>query len=136
IVTWDEVCGHAAGLLAIWGGDGSLLVREAEPDAVAGPLCDAFDDGLYAMAARHRRDTEPAQEARLRRRAARYGVPVAAAVEVRYHDRALRPLQDGMTCGRHGVTVQTAGRRLKPNDEHALLAPSAFAALFEDAPAA
>ncbi len=136
IVTWDEVCGHAAGLLAIWGGDGSLLVREAEPDAAAGPLCDAFGDGLYAMAARHRRDTEPAQEARLRRRAARYGVPVAAAVEVLYHDRSLRPLQDVMTCIRHGVTVQTAGRRLKPNDEHALLDPSAFAALFEDDPAA
>src|SRR5215204_6929791 len=27
-VTWDEVCGHAGGLLALWGGDRSLLAGE------------------------------------------------------------------------------------------------------------
>ena len=43
---------------------------------------------LYAMAARHRRDTEVAEEARLRARAVRYGLPIVAAVEVLYHIRA------------------------------------------------
>ena len=36
VVTWDEVCEHAGGLLALWGGDTSLLVREPDPDDVAG----------------------------------------------------------------------------------------------------
>jgi error-prone DNA polymerase len=131
-VTWDEVCGRSAGLLALWGGDRSLLTGEAEPDGVAGPLRDAFGDRLYALAARHRRDSEASQEALLRTRAARYGIPVAAAVEVLYHTPARRDLQDALTAVRHGVTVSTAGRRLKPNAEHALLPPYAFSRLFED----
>jgi error-prone DNA polymerase len=136
IVTWEEVYQHAGGLLALWGGDASLLVREPDPDAVAGCIREAFGDRVYAMAARHRRDTEVAEEARLRARAVRYRLPVAAAVEVLYHDPARRALQDVMTCIRHGVTVHTAGTLLKPNAEHALLAPHAFAALFADDPEA
>jgi error-prone DNA polymerase len=134
IVTWDEVCQHAGGLLALWGGDNCLLVREPEPDFVAGCLHDAFADRLYAMAARHRRDTEVAEETRLRARTTRYGLPLVAAVEVLYHCPERRALQDTMTCIRHGVTIHTAGRLLKPNAEHALLDPQTFATLFTDDP--
>src|SRR5690242_18407899 len=135
-VAWDEVCGHAGGLLALWGGDASLLVHEPEPNDIAACLCDAFGDRLYAMVARHRRDTEIAEEKRLRTRAARYGFPCVAAMEVLYHDQARRPLQYVMTCIRHGVTVHTAGRLLKPNANHALLSAQAFAQLFADDPEA
>jgi error-prone DNA polymerase len=136
-VSWMEVCAHAEGLLALWGGEGSCLVRAgADPDAVARPLGEAFGDRLYALAARHYRDSEVTEEARLRARAARYGLPVVAAVEVRYHDRARRPLQDVLTCLRHEVTLHTAGRRLAPNGHHALVDPTAFAARFADDPVA
>ncbi|MEE8107229.1 MAG: error-prone DNA polymerase, partial [Planctomycetota bacterium] len=54
--------------------------------------------------------------------------------EVLYHTPARRPLQDVLTCIRHGVTLTTAGRRIQPNSEHALLTPYAFNALFEDDP--
>ena len=50
LVTWPEVCEHAEGLVALWGGDRSLLVRDADPRAVAGPLREAFGDRLYALA--------------------------------------------------------------------------------------
>lgn len=147
-VTWDEVCGHAGGLIALWGGDRSLIVAapvtaepatsgsavipDTNPDVVAGWLREAFGDALYAMAARHRRDTEVRQEARLRERAARYGIPVVAAVEVLYHTPSRRAVQDALTCIRHGVTLAGAGQLLKPNGEHDLKGPFAFAALFED----
>lgn len=131
-VAWEEVCQHAGGLLALWGGDASLLVCEAEPDDIAGRLRDAFGNRLYAMVARHRRDTEVVEEKRLRTRASRYGLPCVAVVEVLYHHSARRPLQDVMTCIRHGVTIHTAGRLLKPNAEHALLDPQTFVALFAD----
>ena len=136
LVTWEEVCGHAADLLALWGGDTSLLVRDSEAgiDAIAGDMHDAFGDRLYAMAARHRRDTEVAEETRLLARAARHGLPIVAAVEVLYHHPARRALQDVMTCIRHGVTIHTAGRLLKPNAEHALPGPKDFATLFADNP--
>ncbi len=88
-VTWEEVCAHAPGLIALWGGSGSLLVRgEAESagadalPACAAALKDAFGDRLYALLARHLEEQEPQQEARLRRHAQRLGLPQVAGCEV------------------------------------------------------
>jgi error-prone DNA polymerase len=78
-VTWREVCEHAAGVIGLWGGDRSLLASRIEPHLVAKDLRDAFGDRLYAVVARHRRAEEPHQEARLRERAARHGLPTVAA---------------------------------------------------------
>ena len=135
-VTWREVAEHAAGLLALWGGERSLLTSRLDPHLVARDLRDAFGDRLYAMVARHRRAEEPAEEARLRERAARHGLPLVAVKEVLYHARARRPLHDVLTCIREGVTLATAGRRTRPNAEHALETPYAMANLFADDPAA
>ena len=84
-VTWDEICQHANGLIALWGGGRSLIVGEADCEEVAGNLRDAFGDRLYAMVARHHREEEIEQEKQLRRRAARYGLSLVAATEVLYH---------------------------------------------------
>ncbi len=135
-VRWDEVCAHAEGLIALWGGRQSLLVHQADPVFVVSDLRDAFGDRLYAMIARHRRSDETAREARLRARAKRYRLPLVAATEVLYHKPARRELQDVLTCIRHGVTLSEAGRRTQPNAEHALKTPHAFNALFHDLPAA
>jgi len=135
-VGWDEVAAHAAGLVALWGGARSRLAAPANAGlpAVAGTLRDAFGDRLHALVARHEAAGEPAVEARLRRRAARFGLSLVAAVEVLYHDRARRPLQDVVTCIRHRTTLAAAGRLLRPNDRHALRDPAAFARLFRDLP--
>ena len=133
-VTWPEVCERAAGLVALWGGERSLLVRDSEPTAVAGLLREAFGDRLYAMATRHRRAEEVRQEACLRRHAERAGLPLVAATEVLYHTPARRDLQDVLTCIRHGVTLAAAGRLTRPNAEHDLKAPQAMAGLFADEP--
>ncbi|MHB8765698.1 MAG: PHP domain-containing protein, partial [Deferrisomatales bacterium] len=135
-VTWGEVCGHAQGLVALWGGDRSALASEAGPGPEAQALKDAFGDRLYALASRHRRAEEVAAEARLRGRAARLGLPVVAGAEVLYPIPARRDLQDVLTCIRHGVPLTAAGRLTKPNAEHDLKAPHAFRALFADDPAA
>jgi error-prone DNA polymerase len=135
-VTWNEVCDHAAGLIALWGGDQSLIVREAEPHEVADALRDAFADNVYGIITRHRREEEVIYEKRLRERAQRYGFPLLAASEILYHTPARRPLQDVLTSIRHGIPVASCGRRLKPNAEHALKTSYAFASLFADDPAA
>jgi error-prone DNA polymerase len=135
-VRWEEVCNHAAGLIALWGGGQSLLAGDADPAFVASDLADAFGDRLYALVARHRRSEEPRRETRLRRRAKRYRLPVTAGSEVLYHRPARRQVQDVLTCIRHGVKLTEAGRLLHPNAEHSLKAPHAFAALFHDDPAA
>ena len=131
-VTWVEVCEHEEGLIALWGGEGSLLVREPDPLFIARDLLAAFGDRLYALLTRHRQANEPVVEARVRDRAERYGLPTVAGQEILYHAPSRRPLQDVVTCLRSGVTLATAGTSTKPNAEHALKPPHAFALLFED----
>ena len=133
-VTWPEVCARAEGLIALWGGDRSLLIRDDEPRAVIAPMREAFGDRLYAMVSRHRRAEEVRQEARVRRHAERAGVSLIAATEVLYHTPARRDLQDVLTCIRRGVTLAAAGRLTRPNAEHDLKAPEAMAQLFADEP--
>ncbi|HEU4730338.1 MAG TPA: error-prone DNA polymerase [Kofleriaceae bacterium] len=137
MVAWSEVCQHAAGVAALWGGEGSLVADEPEPPAaVIGELADAFGDRLYAMLVRHRRADDVPREQRVRARAGAANIPLVAATEVLYHSRARRPLQDVLTCIRHGVTLATAGRRIRGNDEHDLRAPHGFCRLFADEPGA
>ena len=133
-VTWPEVCARAEGLIALWGGDRSLLIRDDEPRAIIAPMREAFGDRLYAMVSRHRRAEEVRQEARVRRHAERAGVPLIAATEVLYHTPARRDLQDVLTCIGRGVTLATAGRLTRPNAEHDLKAPEAMVQLFADEP--
>ena len=92
-VEWREVSEHAAGLLALWGGDGSLIAGEADPFFVAHALREAFGDRLYALAARHRRAEERRQEARLRARAERCGDPRGRRAR-----GALSPCRRGAIC--------------------------------------
>jgi error-prone DNA polymerase len=131
-VSWDEIYRHASGLLALWGGGQSLAAGEIEHDRVSVNLYEAFGDRLYCMVARHWGEHEVAQETRLRERAKRYGFPLVAATEVLYHTSARRPAQDVLTAIRYGLTLDACGNKLKPNAEHGLRSPSAFARLFSD----
>ena len=133
-VTWREVCEHAEGLIALWGGDTALITAEPDPVFVARDLRAAFGDRLYALVARHRRASEVDRERRVRVRAERWNLPVVAGTEVLYHVRARRDLQDVLACIRHGVTLSTAGRVTRPNAGHALLPPVRMGMLFADDP--
>lgn len=135
-VSWQEICQAAEGLIALWGGESSLMVRSSEPAFMASDLRDAFGDRLYALLARHRQARETVEESRLRRRAASYDLPLVAATEVLYHRSVRRELQDVLTCIRHGATLSTAGRLIRPNAEHGLKALQAFQKLFVDLPEA
>lgn len=144
---WTELCERSAGLIALWGGERSLLVREESElrgtgardevalDTLIDDLAQAFGDRLYALVARHRQADERAQERRLRRRAERHHLKLVATSEVLYHSLARRPLQDVVTCIRHGVSLGMAGRLTRPNVEHELKSEHAFSALFADDPA-
>ena len=124
-VSWTEVFEQQKGLLALWLRRGPLdLLREA------------FDNRVYALATRHRCDVDVPHEKALREEAAKYNVPIVAGMEVLYHHRERRDLQDVLTAIRHGKTVRTAGRLLKPNAEFGLRTPIAFRELYADDPLA
>ncbi|NUM56139.1 MAG: error-prone DNA polymerase [Candidatus Hydrogenedentes bacterium] len=131
-VSVEEVCEHAEGLLCLWGGARSLLVGDADPKRMARDLSDAYGDRLYALLTRHKEAGDTRREHRVRERAKTYCMPLVAGMEVLYHTPARRPLQDALSCIRHGVTLTTAGRLLHPNAEHALRPPFGFASLYED----
>ncbi|MCU0663158.1 MAG: error-prone DNA polymerase [Myxococcota bacterium] len=134
-VTWREVCLHAEGLVALWGGDKSLIASDLACDRAVFELKEAFGRRLNVLLARHRRDLEEPQERWVAERAARFELPLLAGSEVLYHRVSRRPLQDVLTCIRHGCTLVTAGERLRSNAEHELKSPAGFSLLFADAPA-
>ncbi len=62
------------------------------------------------------------------------GVSLVAINDVHYHIPERRPLQDVLTCIRHGCSVQRAGYALFPNAERHLKPPEAMERLFADLP--
>ena len=131
----EDVCRRNPGLIALWTGRaGPEAPAEGGPEPVLEQLKTAFGDRLYILLARHRRAEEVLREIRLRELADRFGLPTAAAVEVLYHTPERRRLQDVLTCIREGVTLSTAGRNIRPNDQHALKRPDDLARLFMDDP--
>ncbi len=131
----QAVCGCNRGLLALWIGPPD---PRASPEAAFEPLLGqfkaAFEDRLYILLARHRRAEEILPEIQLRKLARRFSLPTVAAVEILYHVPERRRLQDVLTCIREGVTLTTAGRLIRPNDQHALKSPEELARLFSDDP--
>jgi error-prone DNA polymerase len=134
-VSWNEICQHHQGLIALWGGSRSALLERDSPIETARQLKAAFGDRLYTLLTRHHETRDAFFEHRVRERARRYDIPTVASMEVLYHHPARRPLQDVMTCIRHGVNLGTAGTLLQSNAEHALKSPDAFARLYHDDPA-
>ncbi len=134
-VHWAEVCEHQEGMVALWGGERSAIAGDEEPRQAARMLKEAYGARLHLMIARHRQAEEVTSEARLRARAKHYELSTVAATEVLYHHRGRRPLQDVLTCVRHGVTLASAGRRTHSNAEHELKSPHGFARLYQDDPA-
>jgi error-prone DNA polymerase len=140
-VSVDEVCAHAKGLVLLWADALSAPEASGQPSVGSDPVraadvIDAFRGSAYALLLRHRRADEVPKERRLRERAARLGLPLVAANEVLYHSPARRPLQDVLTCIRHGCSLDDAGTRLRPNAEHDLKHPRAMELLFSDEPLA
>ncbi|MFT3921607.1 MAG: error-prone DNA polymerase [Myxococcales bacterium] len=123
LVTLDEVREAA----------GQLIALCLEPTLLAS-LKPAFQGDLYALCVRHEAEGDSLREAQLRERARALQVPVVGTTEVLYHDAARRPLQDVLTCIRHGVSLREAGTRIKPNTEHALRSATFMGERFHDVP--
>jgi error-prone DNA polymerase len=125
LVSLDELREHKEDLIALC----------AEPSLLSS-LKGAFGADLYALCARHLVAAELERERVLRERARALSIAIVAALEVLYHDAARRPLQDVLTCIRHGVTLREAGTRIKSNEQHALASVETMRARYADDPAA
>jgi len=124
-VTPEDVCEFADGLIALC------------PTApLLSPLHGTFGQRLYALVTRHLRAEQAPIEDALRRAAAELGVPTVAGNEVLYHSAARQPLQDVLSCIRHGVALSEAGHHIRGNAEHDLKEPHLLRERFADDPSA
>ena len=100
-LTLDDLADHAQGLALIWlpGRDLSVLPGLAARLPGLGHVAAAY---LY-------RGNDVARINRLDRAAKDCGLSILATNDVHYHAPDRRPLQDVMTCIRHGITIDRAG---------------------------
>ncbi|MEZ4450061.1 MAG: PHP domain-containing protein [Nannocystaceae bacterium] len=115
-------------------GDAPILALTGDP-WLLGALRPRLGDRLYGLCARALRADEGGRERALRRRAAELSVPLVGAVEVLYHERSRRRLQDVLACIEAGRTLAEAATCTRPNAEHALPSPAELMAIFADDPA-
>jgi error-prone DNA polymerase len=130
-VNWEEICAQASGLIALWQGE-ELPESGQRSRGAASDLIDAFADRLYLMLPRHRRAEEGREETKILHSASQLRLPLVAVTEVLYHDCSRKNLQDVLTCIRHNCTLDRAGKRLKPNDQHALKSAAEMRILYRD----
>jgi|694.fasta_scaffold22592_8 error-prone DNA polymerase len=127
VVTLDDIATHSAGLLA-----GAVMPaarrpgrherHEAFSDAVSGlsGWRDVFGDRLWTLAEVALEGDDDDRLAWLEQVAEQAGVPLVAAGDVRYHERARLPLFDALAAVRQGKTVEAIRESLLSNGERHL----------------
>ncbi|MFM9026347.1 MAG: PHP domain-containing protein, partial [Planctomycetaceae bacterium] len=125
-LTPDDVAGHAGGLLAgvplarLVAGDVRDDRRGAAAVARLRHWRSVFDDRLVALAEVALEGDDAERLAWFARVARLAGVPVAAAGDVRYHERGRLPLHDALAAVRHRATVDGIRGHLLANGERHL----------------
>jgi error-prone DNA polymerase len=142
-VSREQVAEHAAGLMALSGGETGPVVqalRSGGDDAarvalrrlsgIFGP------ERVVVELQRYGRRGEEERNAVLVRLAAEAGVAVVATQDAMYARSGDGVVADVFTCLREHCTLDTVGVRLEPNRARRLRSPAEMARLFADFPAA
>ncbi len=133
-LTLDDLPAHQDGLVAI-----AVPPRTIRNDFVRAltRLREMFDDDRLSIAVSFSYGADDAARVRaIASLAHESGVPMVATNAALCHTPERRPLQDVLTCIRHGCTIETAGFRLNPNAERHLKPADEMARLFADHPRA
>ncbi|MBX7103004.1 MAG: error-prone DNA polymerase [Gemmataceae bacterium] len=128
ILTFDDLAGHAEGLLAGVVPDDTFRVR--------GPYRDLFGERAYLLAELFRGPDDAGRLTRLQSLSRGTRLPLVAANDVRYHAPSRAPLHDVLTAIKHGTTVGIAGELLHPNAQRHLRPLPEILHVFADEPAA
>ncbi len=127
-LTLNDLPHYSEGMLAV------VMPPDTLDDAFADSLRalrSVFNEDRLSLAACRRYEANDASRIRQLAKLARESrVPLVAINDVHYHVAERRPLQDVLTCIRHGCTIEQAGLRLAANAERHLKPPEEMARLF------
>ena len=139
----DTLAQHTRGLVGLSGclqgaiPDAALAGDSRQAVDLAGTHAGIFEEGCFFLELQdHQLEAEYLANAGLLEVARQTGLPPVATNNVHYHDRARARLQDVLVCIKHTVTLETAGRRLRPNHEFVLKSAAEMARLFAGVPEA
>ncbi|HEV8319968.1 MAG TPA: PHP domain-containing protein, partial [Myxococcota bacterium] len=141
LVDWDQLAARADGLVALTGcprGPVAAALRGGDRAAAArrlGTLADLFPGRLYVEVWDHDLEDERRFAGALLGLARAAGLPALVTNDVHYAAAAGRAAHDVLTCLKHGVTLDAAGTRLRPNGEFHLKSAAQMAARWFDHPA-
>ena len=131
-LTLDDLSAYNKDLLAV------VLLKENIPESAAqilSALKRIFNDNRISLALT--RLYGPGEKRQLRKQKAlslETNIPLVVANDVHYHVPERRPLQDVVTCIKHGCTLAEAGFKLFPNGERSLKSPEEMRRLFIEHP--
>ncbi len=141
--TLDDLAEHAAGLVALTGGDEGPVACQLTTHGAAAAremierLASLFGRfNVYVELQRHLRRDQEARNEWLGVQAAALGLPLLATNSPRLIRRQDRPLLDALTCIHEHTTLERAGRLLAKNSERYLKSGRVMERLFHDCPEA
>lgn len=128
----DDLLRHVGDLLLV-----TMPPRDlSSMDTLLSRLREAAPGAVWLAASMHRQGNDRRRLAALKAVGNSAAVPLLATNEPLYSEPAQRDVQDLLTCIRHGVTIDRAGRLLQANAERHLKRPVEMSRLFADCPQA
>jgi error-prone DNA polymerase len=137
---WSEIAAHAEGLHLLTGSDEGAVARLLREDGYAGTkrflerIAAMFPGRTHLELQRHRRVEEEHRNQALMSIARSSGLPLVITNGVRHARTADKELLDVLTCIKHGVSLDKAGRLLSANRERHLKHAGRMSDLFADLP--
>ncbi|CAM6006179.1 unnamed protein product [Sphagnum balticum] len=139
-VSYDELSEYANGLIALSGCPHGAIPHQLMLGNVdeARRLTDFFQttykSGFYYELWDHGVHQEAVLCKQMVDLSKSLAVPCLVTNNVHYATRPKRAIHDVLTCIKHEVTLASAGRRLRPNDNWCLKSPAEIAALWQNYP--
>jgi error-prone DNA polymerase len=139
-VSYDELAKYASGLIALSGcPHGAIphnlsLENVSEAERLSKYFQEIFDGRFYYELWDHGVLQEAVLCKDLVELSGRNGTPCLVTNNVHYAARHKRIVHDVLNCLKHEVTLSTAGRRLRPNDNWCLKSPEEMLSLWQNYP--
>lgn len=138
--SYDDLAAHSSGLLALSGCPKGSIPHElfkgnsARAIQLTKQLQEIFSERFFFELWDHDLAQETIICKQLYELSKQSSVPCVATNNVHYASPQKRIIHDVLTCLKHEVTLSSAGRRLRPNDNWCLKSPQAMTARWHDYP--